>query len=89
MTQSLINQGREGNHPNDNLQAVPKWICAEDFKARPLNISGAPRMELAREECSETQFLVIFNPETGSFTDRCTGEEYTPGALEIRIVEIT
>jgi hypothetical protein len=88
MTQSLINQGREGNHPNDNFNALPKWICAEDFKARPENKTGLPRMELARTKCDEEQFLAIFNPDTGLFTDRCTCEEYTPGSLEIRIVEI-
>jgi hypothetical protein len=88
MTQSLINQGREGNHPNDNFNAQPKWICAEDFKERPGNATGVPRMELARKKTDGEQFLAIFNPETGTFTSRCDCEEYTPGALEIRVTEI-
>lgn len=87
MTQSLINNGQKGNSPSENFKAVPKWICAEDFQARPENISGVPRMELARKECGE-QFLVIYHPETREFQDRCTCEMYAPGALEIRIVEI-
>ena len=88
MTQSLINNGREGNDPSDNFTALPKWICAEDFQARPLNVSGVPRMELASTECEGEQFLVIFDPENGTFTDRQTCEVYTAGALEIKIVEI-
>jgi hypothetical protein len=86
MTQSLINKGLEGNH-TDDLRAIPTWICAKDFKARPENESGVPRMELARKKSDGEQFLVIYNPETRAFQDRCTCEVYTPGALEIRITE--
>lgn len=89
MTQSLINNGKERNYsPNEDLKASPKWICAEEFRARPLNKSGVPRMELARTECVGEQFLVIFNPETGEFCRRDSCEVYSAGALEIRIVEI-
>jgi len=88
MTQSLINKGLEGNHPNENFKAVPKWICAKDFKARPENESGTPRMELARKKIDGEQFLVIYNPETREFQDRCTCELYAPGGLEIRVTEI-
>lgn len=88
MTQSLLNQGKEGNSPSEYLYATPKWICAEDFKARPLNESEAPRLELVRKKTDGEQFLAIYNPTTGEFQDRCTCELYSPGALEVRIVEI-
>lgn len=88
MTQSLINQGKEGNSPSDNFEALPKWVCAEDFKARPENQSGNPRMELARAKCDGEQFLVIFDADKGTFIRRDDCTEYSPGALEIRIVEI-
>lgn len=88
MTQSLINQGLEGNHPNDNLNALPRWICAEDFRARPGNRTGTPRMELARTKCEGEHFLAIFNPETGTFSERYTSKTYSLGSIEIKIVEI-
>lgn len=87
MTQSLINDGIQGN-VSDNLNATPMWICAKDFRARPLNGSGSPRMELARLKCEGEQFLVIFNPETGVYTSRENQSLYTAGSLDIRIVEI-
>lgn len=88
MTQSLLNNGIEGNNPSDNMHALPKWICAEDFKARPENKSGTPRMELARKKEGGEHILVIYNAELGTFTDRHTCCDYTAGALEIKIVEI-
>jgi hypothetical protein len=89
MTQSLINNGKtENKSPREDLKATPKWICADDFRERPANKSGVPRMELARTECDGEQFLVIFDPETGLFTQRETCEIYTAGSLEIKIVEI-
>lgn len=89
MTQSLINNGKAKNYsPNEDRKANPKWICAEEFRARPLNTSGVPRMELARTECAGEQFLVIFNPVNGEFYRRDNCEVYPAGALEIRIVEI-
>tara|TARA_R110001592_G_scaffold221892_2_gene476879 strand:+ start:3351 stop:3617 length:267 start_codon:yes stop_codon:yes gene_type:complete len=87
MTQSLINNGIEKN-TNDNLHANPKWVSAKTFKARPLNKSGVPRMELARTKGEGTQFLVIFNPETGVFTSREPYIKYSAGSLEIRIIQI-
>lgn len=87
MTQSLLNQGKDSNKFGDRLHANPKWICADDFRPRPQNQSGAPRMELARKDCGE-ELLVIYDPVTGTFTDRDTGEELTSKSLEIRIVEI-
>ena len=48
MTQSLLNNGKEKNL-GDKLNANPKWVCGEDFKPRPLNQSGVPRVEMARE----------------------------------------
>lgn len=88
MTQSLINNGIEGNTNKDKFKAVPKWICAEEFKPRPENVSGANRVELARTKCDGTHLTVIYNKETGMFIDSNTLESYTPGALEIRITEI-
>jgi len=86
MTQSLLNNGKEENH-GDRLDANAKWICASEFKARPENKSGLPRMELARKDCGE-ELLVIYDSDTGTFTDRATGDEFTAKSLEIRIVEI-
>ncbi len=88
MTQSLLNKGMEGNNPSDDFNANPKWICAEDFKPRPKNVSGVSRMELARYKESGEQFLVVYNTETKTFHDRCSCEEIPAGSLEIRIVEI-
>lgn len=87
MTQSLRNNGREGNG-NDRYNARPKWICAEDFKPRPANESGANRVELARHRETKEHMTVIYDHENKVFVDAVTCQTYIPGALEIRIVEI-
>ena len=74
MTQSLLNNGKEKNL-GDKLNANPKWVCGEDFKPRPLNQSGVPRVEMARErECPEggEHFLVIYDPSNKTFTNICS-----------------
>ena len=71
----------------DRINARTKWICAEDFDPKPLNISGLPRVELARDKETGTQFLAIYNEETKTFTDKDTCREYGLGGLEIRINE--
>lgn len=88
MTQSLINNGREGNSPSDKFKAEPKWICAEDFKPRPENESGANRVELARHKETKEHILVIYDMDNGVFVDSKTCQTYIPGALEIKITEI-
>jgi hypothetical protein len=89
MTQSLINNGKEGNHsPNEELKATPKWICAEDFKPRPCNISGAARVELARYKETGEHFLVIYDKDRNQFINRDTCREIAPGSFEIKITEI-
>ena len=87
MTQSLINNGREGNS-NDKFNATPKWICAEDFKPRPKNESGANRVELARHRETKEQMTVIYDDVNNVFVDAVTCQTYIAGALEIKIVEI-
>jgi hypothetical protein len=87
MTQSLINEGLEGNN-QEYLKARPKWICAEDFKPRPLNESGANRVELARHKETKEHLLVIYDRENRTFTDSKTCEVFLPGGLEIKINEI-
>jgi hypothetical protein len=72
----------------DTINARDKWICAEEFDPKPLNISGLARVELARDKETGTQFLAIFDEETGTFTNKDTCEEYTAGALEIRVNEL-
>ena len=72
----------------DTINARTKWICAEEFDPKPLNISGLPRVELSRDKGTGTQFLAIYDDQTGTFTNRDTAEEYTAGALEIRVNEL-
>jgi hypothetical protein len=88
MTQSLLNNGIEGNS-NDRLNATPKWVCGTEFKPRPENnYSGASRVEKARKKTDGTQMLVVYSKDRNSFIDYATQEEYTRGALEIKITEI-
>lgn len=72
----------------DRINARPKWICAEDFDPKPKNVTGLPRVELARNKDNGTNFLVIYDCVNRTFTDRDTGEVYSPGALEIKIIEL-
>jgi len=88
MTQSLINQGMEGNSNRDKLKATPKWVCGEDFKPRPMNESGANRVELARMKCDGTHMTVVYDWDSKLFVDAVTQQTYIPGAIEIKIVEI-
>lgn len=87
MTQSLIPSGKNPAMRTEQ-SATPMWICGEEFQGRPLNDSGAPRMELARlKDCGE-EMLVIYNPTEKTFCDRYTCKEYTAEAIEVRIVDV-
>lgn len=88
MTQSLLNDGLTGNNHTDKLRANPKWVSGEEFRARPVNASGADRVEQVRKKDTKEQFLAIRNKDTGMFKRKGTSLEYTPGSLEVRIIEI-
>jgi hypothetical protein len=88
MTQSLIDNGKEGNSSKEKFEATPKWICAEDFKPRPENETGANRVELARHKETGEHMTVVYSHADETFVDAVTCQVYIPGALEIKIVEI-
>jgi hypothetical protein len=88
MTQSLINNGRSGHSADERFDATPKWVCGDEFRPRPENVSGANRVELARMKCDGTQMTVIYDSSEKMFVDAVNGQTYIPGAIEIKIVEI-
>lgn len=90
MTQSLINNGKEGNG-KDEMNAKPKWICGSEFKARPLNDSGLPRVELLRKKSDMIHFLAIKVAGKNEFIEvqgKYCGRVHGGDSVEVKIIEI-